>query len=104
MKIVAFVDDLMDRSRLQGVDAEMAFVRSVAAIPPGTGVVLVDLARRPGIVSAVRALLPDAYIVAFGPHVEGELLAVARAAGADRVLARSVFFRDPAAALTRDSD
>jgi hypothetical protein len=48
-------------------------------------------------VAAVRAVTPGR-IVAFGPHVDDDARDAARAAGADAVLARSVFFRDPAAA------
>jgi hypothetical protein len=49
----------------------------------------------------VRQGSPDAFIVAFGSHVDDEQLLAARAAGADRVLPRSRFFRDPAAAVAR---
>jgi hypothetical protein len=43
---------------------------------------------------------PGARIVAFGPHVDDELLAQAERDGADLVLPRSRFFQDPAAAIT----
>ncbi len=38
-------------------------------------------------------------IVCFGPHVDDEAAAAATAAGADVVMPRSRFFRDPAAAV-----
>ena len=38
-----------------------------------------------------RALLPDAHFVAFGPHVDADALAAARAAGCELVLPRSKF-------------
>jgi hypothetical protein len=38
-------------------------------------------------------------VVAFGPHVDTELLDRATADGADVVLPRSRFFQDPAAAV-----
>lgn len=57
--------------------------------------VLVDLGLRAAdAVAAIRALkarAPLPRVVAFGSHVDGETLAAARAAGADRVLARSAF-------------
>jgi hypothetical protein len=65
----------------------------------GADVVVVDLARHGRSVAAVRAIAPTARIVAFGPHVDDALLAHAREAGADVVLARSQFFRDPAGAV-----
>ena len=37
-------------------------------------------------------------IVGYGPHVDDETAEFARSAGADVVLPRSRFFRDPAAA------
>ena len=48
----------------------------------------------------MRAALPAARLVCFGPHVDEEGAAAASAAGADAVLPRSQFFRDVAAALT----
>lgn len=95
--IVALVSDLLDRSRFpQGV----TFVRRV---DPATDadVVVVDLAV-PGAVDGVRALRAagsTARVVAFGRHTETQLLAEARRAGCDRVLARSAFFADVAAHL-----
>jgi hypothetical protein len=47
----------------------------------------------------VRVVAPDARIVAFGPHVDDAGAEAATAAGADAVLPRSRFFRDPAAAV-----
>ena len=43
--------------------------------------------------------MPGARIVCFGPHVDDDAADAARAAGADVVLPRSRFFRDPAAAI-----
>ena len=50
-------------------------------------VVVVDLARHSDVVAAVRAAAPSARIVAFGPHVDDELLA-ARTGGRRRRRAR----------------
>jgi hypothetical protein len=99
LRIVALVPDLMDRSRVSAAIANVEFARDVDA-STGADVVIVDLARHAGAVGALRAALPDAWIVAFGPHVEEEAAATARAAGADVVWPRSRFFRDPTAALS----
>jgi len=47
----------------------------------------------------VRAAAPDARIVAYGPHVETDVLERAARDGADTVLPRSRFFQDPGAAI-----
>ena len=99
MNVVAYVTDLMDRSKVQSAVDGVMFARDPAAAA-GADVVLVDLARFGDAVAAIRAHAPDARIVAFGPHVDDELLQRARDAGADAVMARSQFFRNPAAALT----
>ena len=96
--IAALVPDLMDRSRVSAAVPDAVFVRDAASCV-GATVVLVDLGRHGGDVGAVRAVAPDARIVAFGSHVDEVGLAAARAAGADLVLPRSQFFRDPAAAV-----
>lgn len=96
--IVGLVTDLLDRSRFP---AGVRFVRSLDAGAGEADVVVVDLGVA-GALDAVRALRSagsTARIVAYGSHVERELLAEARAAGCDRVLARSVFFADVAAHL-----
>lgn len=98
MRVVALVSDLMDRSRVSAALPEVVFTADPAACADAD-VVVIDLARHSGSVAAVRAATPSARIVAFGPHVDDELLVGARAAGADVVLPRSQFFRDPAAAL-----
>jgi len=61
--------------------------------------VIVDLARHGDDLAPVRAVAPGARIVGFGPHVDGESAERARSEGADVVLPRSRFFRDPAAAI-----
>ena len=104
--VVALVDDLMDRSRLDALgkihwatDAEAA---AALATDTGTDTVLVDIARYGSQIRALRDLAPALFIVAFGSHVDATALADARSAGADRVLPRSRFFADPAAALAPD--
>ena len=98
MNVVAFVTDLMDRSKVQSAVEGITFARDPAAAA-GADVVIVDLARFADAVAEIREQAPDARIVAFGPHVDDALLRGATEAGADVVLARSQFFRDPAAAI-----
>ena len=100
MRVVALVADLMDRSRLSAAIPDVAFASDAAACA-GADVVVIDLARHADAVAAARAAAPGARIVAFGPHVDDDLLTDARTAGADVVLPRSRFFRDPSAALDR---
>jgi hypothetical protein len=98
MRIVAIATDLMDRSRISSAIDGVEFARDAAACA-GADVVVVDLAREPALVGAVRSVAPDALLVAFGPHVDTGTLDQATRDGADRVLPRSRFFQDPAAAL-----
>jgi DNA-binding NarL/FixJ family response regulator len=89
----------MDRSRITASIAEVTFARDVAGCADAE-VVIVDLARFGAAVGDLRRALPDARIVAFGPHVDEDAANDATAAGADVVLPRSRFFRDPAAAIS----
>ena len=96
--VVALVADLMDQSRIRAALPGVRFVRD-----PGdtadADVVIVDLARAASQIPTVRAATRGR-IVAFGPHVDDHAFAAARAAGADVVVPRSQFFRDPAAVVT----
>lgn len=96
--VVAFADDLMDRSRLSGALPGIRFARTVDAIG-APAVVIVDLARYAELVRALRSRLSTTRIVAFGAHVDDAAIDKARNDGADLVLPRSRFFRDPAAAI-----
>jgi hypothetical protein len=98
LSVVALVADLMDRSKVSAAVPDVVFGRSVDECA-GAAVVIVDLVRHGGDIAAVRAVAPAARIVAFGPHVDGEGADRARSEGADVVLPRSRFFRDPAATL-----
>ena len=98
MKVVALTSDLMDRSRITAAITGVSFARDPAECA-GAEVVIVDLARFGSAVAALRDALPEARIVAFGPHVDEDAASDARAAGADVVWPRSRFFRDPEAAL-----
>ncbi len=95
---VVLASDLMDRSRIAAAVPGARFARSVDECA-GASVVVVDLGRHAGDVAAVRAVAPGSRIVTFGSHVDDTAMARARADGADAVLPRSRFFRDPAAAI-----
>jgi hypothetical protein len=88
----------MDRSRLSSAVPDLAFARRPEDCEDAA-VVVVDLARHGAAVAAVRDAAPGARIVAFGPHVDEGAAAAASRDGADVVLPRSRFFRDPSAAL-----
>jgi hypothetical protein len=96
--IVAFVDDLMDRSRLSGAIPGVRFGRTVDDAG-GADVVIIDLARYRDLVRAVRGTHDAARIIGFGPHVDDEAMESAREDGADLAVPRSRFFRDPAATI-----
>ena len=97
-RVVALVSDLMDRSRISVALPDAWFVADAGDVSDAD-VVIIDLGHHPNAVGTVRRSAPEALIVAFGSHVDEETLAAARLAGADRVLPRSRFFRDPPAAM-----
>lgn len=91
-RVVAYVPDLMDRSRLGAIEG-LAFVASPAELADaavGAELVVVDLSR-PGVLEALAGLR-GVRTVGFGSHVDRELLASAEAAGCAEVLPRSRFF------------
>jgi|CXWL01.1.fsa_nt_gi hypothetical protein len=92
VRVVALVNDLMDRSRISSAIPNVVFVRSVGEID-NADVVVIDIARGAEFVTAARVSAPGARIVAFGPHVDVDTMDLARSAGADEVFARSKFFR-----------
>ncbi|MDH3260861.1 MAG: hypothetical protein OEM84_07810 [Acidimicrobiia bacterium] len=94
--------DLMDRSRVEQMVARsgaqlVAWDGRVAGTVPAEGrlpgLVLVDLAVPDAIAAIERLVQAGVRVIAFGPHVDGAALRSARQAGADEVLARSVFFQ-----------
>ena len=86
--IAAYVPDLMDRSRLAGID--ITFVASPAELAAtAADVAVIDLGR-PGALDVLASL--HGRVIAFGSHVDTELLEAARAAGCDDVFPRSKFF------------
>lgn len=95
-QVVAYVPDLMDRSRVAAAGPEVRFEASLddlVASAEGAALVLVDLGR-PGAVKAVASVAAaGTRTIGFASHVDGALFEAAAAAGCDDVLPRSVFFR-----------
>jgi hypothetical protein len=97
--VVAYVPDLMDRSRVEiagragglSVDFVAHPDHLAAAVEAGARVVVVDLSH-PGVLE-ILPRLRTAHTVGFASHVDTALLEAARAAGCDEVLPRSVVFR-----------
>ncbi|MGH9225820.1 MAG: hypothetical protein ACRD2W_19000 [Acidimicrobiales bacterium] len=94
MKVVAYVPDLMDRSKVAAAPADVTFVRQPgeladAAASESADLVVVDVTR-PGAIEAVAGL--STKVIAFSKHTNREAMDAATAAGADQVLARSAFF------------
>jgi len=89
--IVAYVPDLMDRSKVAAA-GDCVFVSKpgdLAALCPAADVVVVDLTK-PGVVDVLADL--DARIIGFANHTSRDVMDAARAAGCEQVLARSDFF------------
>ncbi len=96
--IVAFVPDLMDRSKVAAAaEGRVHFVASpveLVVAAADADLVVVDLGR-PAVVDVLAAVVATgSRVVAFGSHVDRDTLAAAREAGCHEVLARSAFFSD----------
>ena len=91
MTVFAYVPDLMDRSRLGGIDVTFVPTPDELGAAGDDDVVVVDLGR-PGVLDALGATRAGRTI-GFGSHVDRELLDQARSAGCDEVMPRSEFFR-----------
>lgn len=91
-RIVAFVPDLMDRSRLGHRPVELAAdLEQLASAAPGAAIVVVDLSR-PGALGAAASLVGSGTrVVGFAPHVDDELRRSAASSGVE-VVTRSRFF------------
>ncbi|HEX6595944.1 MAG TPA: hypothetical protein VF045_03360 [Acidimicrobiales bacterium] len=111
-KVVAYVPDLMDRSKVASSPADVTFVNRPAdlaakAAEMEADLIVVDLTR-PGVVDQLPALRgpnaetglrgPNAApalgatVIGFANHTNREAMDAALAAGADQVMARSAFF------------
>jgi len=89
-RVVAFVPDLMDRSKVAAAGADVTFVATPAAlVGADADLVVVDLGR-PGVLDVLASL--EIPVIGFASHVDRDLMASARAAGCSQVLARSAFF------------
>lgn len=107
MKIVAFVPDLMDRSRFGSAAdraAEVVFVtrsQDLAGIAAaGANLVVLDLGRA-GVLEVVPEITAlGIEMLGFASHVDDATIAAARAAGVGEVLPRSRFFARLPALLT----
>ena len=89
---VAFIPDLMDRSRLGSRPVELVgSLDQLATAAVGASLVLVDLAR-PGALEIAGALVAaGTRVVGFAPHVDDELRGAATGVGVE-VVTRSWFF------------
>lgn len=96
-RVLAFVPDLMDRSRLSALpDVDLTFVADVSELATRSAgwpadVVVLDLSR-PGVLDALAAGGLTGRIIGFGSHIDSDSLDAARAAGCHEVLPRSRFF------------
>jgi len=99
-RTVAYVPDLMDRSKVASASGTpVTFVARPTDLPAASAaadLVVVDLSR-PGVLEVLPAIA--APTIGFGRHDDRERLAAATAAGCDRVLARSAFFSQVAELL-----
>jgi len=88
-RIVAYVPDLLDRSKVAAA-GDVTFVnRPDALAGVEADLVVVDL-MRPGVLEALAGL--SGRVIGFARHTEPALMAAAHAAGCDVVLPRSSFF------------
>jgi hypothetical protein len=90
-RIVAYVPDLMDRSKVAAAGDAIFVSRpaDLAALCAGADVVVVDLTR-PGVVDVLTTL--EGRVVGFANHTARDVMDAARAAGCEQVLPRSDFF------------
>jgi DNA-binding NarL/FixJ family response regulator len=92
-KIVAYVPDLLDRSKVAAA-GDVRFVGrpdelAETAASVDADVVVVDLTR-PGVVEAIGGI--SVPVIAFANHTRRDLMDAALQAGASQVMARSAFF------------
>ncbi|HZN15490.1 MAG TPA: hypothetical protein VFB78_14555 [Acidimicrobiales bacterium] len=88
--IVAYVPDLMDRSKVAAAGDVTFVTRPADLAAHGDATVIVDLSR-PDVLD-VLPTIGSARIIGFASHVDHDLMDAARAAGCTEVLPRSAFF------------
>lgn len=94
MNVAAYTPDLMDRSKISATVPDCRFVARPEALVglADIDVVLVDLSKR-GVLEVIPDIVAGGVrLIAYGSHVDKELLAAATAAGCTEVLPRSKFF------------
>jgi CheY-like chemotaxis protein len=98
MKVVVFVGtDMFFQARIAAAARARAvtvqFLTTLQAVEfvEDFALAIVDLDARLDVLAAIRLLRARGPVVAFGPHLDADKLKAARAAGAQRVLARSKF-------------
>ena len=89
-RIVAYVPDLMDRSKVAAAAEDVTFVKSPDELAGADADLVVLDVTRPGAIEAISGL--TAPVIAFSKHTNREAMDAAVAAGAQQVLARSAFF------------
>jgi CheY-like chemotaxis protein len=105
MSLLLVSSDLMTGSKVSSVASRLGLACATAMSPAaavdklveGTSVVLIDLStpglKSPELVPKLRTTLKvRPRIIAFGPHVYGELLEEAETSGCDVVVSRGEFF------------
>ncbi len=91
-RVVAYVPDLMDRSKVRAAASDVTFVADPAALAAAAGgadLVVVDLTR-PGVVDVLPSI--EGRVIGFANHTARQVMDDARGAGCDQVMARSAFF------------
>ncbi len=91
-RVVAYVPDLMDRSKVKAAAPDTVFVATPAALAAaaaGADLVVVDLTR-PGVVDVLPSI--EGRVLGFANHTARDVMDAAAAAGCDQVMARSAFF------------
>ena len=106
MRVGAVVSDLMLFSRIESAatssGATLVRVDSPSSLPPDLDLVLVDWsAREPDWTDALRAIV-GARVILFGPHVDLDAHAAARAANLGSMWARSRLLKSLGALLAAD--
>ena len=90
MKVVAYVPDLMDRSKVAAAAPGATFVSDPNLLAEADAdLVVLDLTR-PGAVDVLPRV--QARTIGFCRHTMRDVIAAAEAAGCDEVLVRSEFF------------